>query len=121
MEHRCSVRIASEFQLLMYKHGLPMQMGVCRNLGLGGLFIETSGYQWRNRDYLEVEIIGNQGQALVRLPAMVVHRSRYGAGLVFGTLSNEQRRILRGWLFTGHNGWPTGNDAIKQRSHCAVA
>lgn len=121
MEHRCSVRKSIEFQLLMYKHGLPMQIGVCRNLALGGLFIETSGYQWRNKDYLEVEIIGNNGQPLVRLPAMVVHRSRRGAGLVFGTLSNEQRHILRGRLFAGREARPTRTDVIEQSSHCAVA
>ena len=121
MEHRCSVRKPIELQLLMYRHGLPVQMGFCRNLGLGGLFIETSGYQWRKKDYLEVEIIGAKGQALGRLPAMVVHRSRRGAGLVFGTLSPEQHRCLRGWLFAGSDEWLAPTDAIEPRSHCAVA
>ena len=121
MEHRCSVRKPIELQLLMYRHGLPVQMGRCRNLGHGGLFIETRGYQWRKKDYLVVEIIGKKGQPLVRLPAMVVHRSSRGAGLVFGTLSPEQGRCLRGWLFASRDERSARTDTIGQSSHCAVA
>ena len=51
MEHRCSVRKPIEFQLLLYKHGLPVQTGFCRNLGLGGLFIETGSCEWRRMNF----------------------------------------------------------------------
>ncbi|MGW8309892.1 MAG: PilZ domain-containing protein [Thiogranum sp.] len=99
MEHRCSVRKPLEFQLLLYKHGLPIQSGVCRNLGLGGLFIETGHREWRKNEYLEVEILGPSGLPSMRLPAVVVHSNASGAGLAFDVVTGAQRRRLRDWLF----------------------
>ena len=114
MEHRCSVRKPIGFQLLLYKHGLPVQIGICRNLGLGGLFVEAGGYEWRKNEYLEVELMGYNGKPAMRLPAVVVHHSERGAGLMFDAVSSEQHRILRAWLFSGRNGRSTGTDAIEQ-------
>ena len=114
MEHRCSVRKPIEFQLLLYKHGLPVQTGFCRNLGLGGLFIETGSCEWRKNEFLEVEIIACNGKPVMRLPAAVVHYSERGAGLMFDAVSSEQRRILRGWLFSGRRERSTGAGAIEQ-------
>jgi len=102
MEHRCSVRKSIEFQLLLYKHGLPIQSGISRNLGLGGMFINTGTYPWRKNEYLEVEILSSDGNSGMRLPAVVVHHSEHGVGLMFDAISNEQRRILRRWLFEKH-------------------
>lgn len=113
MEHRCSVRKPIEFQLLLYKHGLPVQTGICRNLGLGGLFIEIGSREWRKNEYLEVEIIGYNGKPAMRLPAVVIHHSERGAGLMFAAVSIEQHRILHGCLFSGRNRWSTGTDATE--------
>ena len=121
MEHRCSVRKPIEFQLLLYKHSLPVQLGICRNLGLGGLFIETGGYDWRKNECMEAEIMAYKGKPAMRLPVMAVHHSERGAGLVFDAVSSEQRRLLRGWLFSGRNQRSTGSDAIEQGSRRAVA
>ncbi len=98
MEHRCSVRKPLGFQLLLYKHGVPVQGGTCRNLGLGGLYIETSERDWHKNEYLEVEIYdGRRGEAM-RLPAVVVHFDTGGAGLMFDVVTGAQRRRLRDWL-----------------------
>ena len=121
MEHRCSVRKPIELQLLLYKHGLPVNIGVCRNLGFGGLFIETGSYDWQKNEVLEVEIKGSNRKPAVRLPVMAVHHSDQGAGLVFDTVSRRQRRILRSWLFRGCNGRSTGTDSGEGDSHRAVA
>lgn len=99
MEHRCSVRKPLEFQLLLYKHGLPIQSGTCRDLGLGGLFIETGERAWRRNEYIEVEILGHNGLPSMRLPAVVIHHNRLGAGLMFDAVTTTQRRRLRAWLF----------------------
>jgi len=114
MEHRCSVRKPIEFQLLLYKDGLPVQIGICRNLGLGGLFIETGSYEWRRNEYLEVEINVCNGKPAMRLPVVAVHHSERGAGLMFDAISSEQRRMLRGWLSSGLSGRSTATDAIEQ-------
>ena len=114
MEYRCSVRKPIEFQLLLYKQGLPVETGVSRNLGLGGLFMESGSYQWRKNEYLQVEVLAYNGRGSLKLPAVVVHCSEVGVGLMFDGISSEQRRILRGWLFRGRNGWFPDSVASKQ-------
>jgi hypothetical protein len=99
MEHRCSVRKPIEFQLMLYKHGLPVQSAVSRNLGLGGMLIDTGTTTWRKNEYLEVEFICADGSKGMRVPAVVVHHSGHGAGLMFDGIGSEQRRQLRAWLF----------------------
>ena len=101
MEHRCSVRKPIEFQLLLYKHGLPVQSGTCLNMGLGGMLIDTGERLWRKNEYLEVEILGRAGAPAMRLPAVVVHQNEQSVGVMFDAVTSEQRRTLRAWLF-GH-------------------
>ncbi|MCO6411653.1 MAG: PilZ domain-containing protein [Thiogranum sp.] len=95
MEHRCSVRKPIKFQVLLYKHGIPVQAGICRNLGLGGMFVESAGYEWRKNERLEIELLGADRRSAMRLPGVVVHHSAQGAGVMFDVISNEQRRALR--------------------------
>ena len=113
MEHRCSVRKPMEFQLMLYKHGLPVQRAVSRNLGLGGMLIDTGTTTWRKNEYLEVEFIDADGSPGMRVPAVVVHQSEQGAGLMFDGIGGEQRRRLRAWLFSrNHNEKNTGKLAV---------
>lgn len=100
MEHRCSVRKSLGFQLLLYKHGLPVQSGTCINMGLGGMLVDTGDRQWRKNEYLEVEILGRAGDPAMRLPAVVVHQTPMGVGVMFDAVTSEQRRTLRSWLFS---------------------
>ena len=116
MEHRCSVRKPVEFQLLLYKHGLPRENSVSRNLGLGGVFIDSGVYEWRKNEYLEVEFVGRNGNPGMRLPAVVVHASPQGTGLMFDLISNEQRRTLRAWLFKGGDQMPLAGETRGERA-----
>lgn len=99
MEHRCSVRKSIEFQLLLYKHGLPVQSGTCCNMGLGGMLIDTGDRLWRKNEYLEVEILDRSGVSAMRLQAVVVHQNQQKVGVMFEAVTSEQRRTLRAWLF----------------------
>jgi hypothetical protein len=103
MEHRCSARKPFKFQLLIYKNGLPVQSGVSRNLGLGGVYVEVGGCEWRKHECLEIEFL-DAGRAGMRLPAVVVHQSSQGVGLMFDGISAEQRRELRVLLFSDESG-----------------
>ncbi len=109
MEHRCSVRKAVEFQLLLYRQGLPVQSALSRDLGLGGMCIQTGACDWRRNERLEIEILGPGGQPVMKLPAVVVHHSLRGTGVEFDTVSAEQRRTLRSWLYTGKPETETGS------------
>jgi len=102
MEHRCSVRKPFEFQLLIYKNGLPVQSSVSRNLGLGGVYIKAGTSEWRKNECLEIEFLGC-GKSGMRLPAVVVHQSAQGVGLMFDGISSEQRRELRVLLFSAEH------------------
>ncbi len=102
MEHRCSIRKSMEFQLLLYKHGLPVQNGTCSNIGLGGMLIDAGERQWRKNEYLEVEILDRSGVSVMRLQAVVVHQNQQSVGVMFDAVTAEQRRVLRAWLF-GHS------------------
>lgn len=95
MEHRCCVRKPFKCQILIYKHGIPVQAGSCLDLGLGGMFVESAGYEWRKNERLEIELLGANRRSAMRLPAVVAHYSAQGAGLMFDAISGDQRRALR--------------------------
>lgn len=99
MEHRCSIRKSIAIRVLFYKHGLPVQSGLSRDLGLGGVFVETGAFQWQRNECLDVEFISNRG-AKLRLPALVIHQREQGVGLMFDKLEAGQRKILREILFS---------------------
>lgn len=98
MEHRCSIRKRLAIRVLFYKHGLPVQSGLSRDLGLGGVFVETRPWQWQKNECLEIEFIGSRG-CKIRLRALVVHQREQGVGLMFDALDDAQRRGLRDILF----------------------
>ncbi|MGD2075910.1 MAG: PilZ domain-containing protein [Gammaproteobacteria bacterium] len=113
MEHRCSARKPFRFQLLIYKNGLPVQSGVSRDLGLGGVYVEVGGCEWRKHECLEIEFL-DAGRAGMRLPAVVVHQSAQGVGLMFDGISGEQRRALRVMLFANES------EAVRPASEAAA-
>ena len=115
MEHRCSMRKPREFQLLLYRQGLPVQNAVSSNIGLGGMFIDTGACLWRKNECLEVEILGCNGKPGVKLPAVVVQHSRQGTGVAFDAISSEQRRTLRARVYDG------SLESALQPHSCAVA
>lgn len=115
MEHRCSMRKPREFQLLLYRQGLPVQNAVSSNIGLGGMFIYTGACLWRKNECLEVEILGCNGKPGVKLPAVVVQHSRQGTGVAFDAISSEQRRTLRARVYDG------SSESALQPHSCAVA
>lgn len=95
MEHRCSVRKPSRFPVMLYRHGLPVCAGRCRDLALGGAFIEAAGYPWRKNEFLELEILGTGATPSIRVPAVVVHFSQRGAGFSFEAVGREALHRLR--------------------------
>jgi hypothetical protein len=101
MEHRCSIRKQIAIRVLFYKHGLPVQSGLSRDLGLGGVFVETGAFRWQKNECLDVEFISSRG-AKFCLPVLVVHQQEKGVGLMFDQLEAGQRKILREILFSSN-------------------
>ena len=86
--------------------------GSIDNISRGGIFIETGTCKWRKNEYLEVEFIGCNGNGSIRLPAVVVHHSEQGVGLMFDAVTDEQRRVLRDLLFNRPEERPASTDAV---------
>jgi hypothetical protein len=63
------------------------------------MLIYTGASAWRKNEYLEVEIMECNDRPGMKLPAVVVHHSEKGTGVVFDAVSDEQQRILRAWLY----------------------
>lgn len=98
MEHRCGSRKEIELSVLLYRQGLPVHSACTRDLGQGGVFVQTRNYPWRKHEILDVELVNEEDASSVRLPAVVVHHREEGAGLMFDLVSAEQSEIIRGWL-----------------------
>ena len=98
MEHRYSIRKKLAIHVLFYKHGVPVQSGQSLDLGLGGIFVGTRPFQWQKNECIEVELVSRRG-AKLRLSVLVVHQREEGIGLMFDTVSKEQRKQLRDILF----------------------
>ena len=119
MEHRCSIRKPIAIRVLFYKHGLPVQSGLSRDLGLGGVFVETDSCRWQKNECLDVEFISSRG-AKFRLPALVVHQREQGVGLMFDQLEDGQRKRLRDILFSKNQG-DTFHQPVSSKDNCQVA
>ncbi|HHJ13598.1 MAG TPA: PilZ domain-containing protein [Gammaproteobacteria bacterium] len=111
MEHRCSVRRSLRFQLMLYRQGIPVQRAVSRNLGMGGVLVDAGTSKWRKNEMLEIEFMDAEQRPVMRLPAVVVHQSDGGTGLMFGRVTARQRHNLRRWLYGG-TGKPVAADTI---------
>jgi hypothetical protein len=96
MEHRCNMRRAVSLDANIQCRGSGLLVGRIRNIGLGGLFVETG---WRRPALntiveLSFNIPLNGELYPCRLRALVVHRSECGAGLMFEELGPQLRSLL---------------------------
>lgn len=95
MEHRCSTRTPCHAMAHVF---LPPARALCvriRDISTGGLFLETSETLPRQAlVYLSFELTDGSGRGATRLPAIVVHRTREGAGLMFLETPRAPRRRI---------------------------
>lgn len=81
MEHRYSRRRPADFKAVIYRNDMPVALGRVRNLGGGGLFIESYFGELSVNQPLEIEIFSADNDFRNnRLRAIVVHRTGDGFG-----------------------------------------
>jgi hypothetical protein len=81
MEHRYSDRLTADLNIVIYKKNLLVAMGVVKNIGSEGVFIESGFDDLSVNQPLEIEFIGAEKmQKSRRLKAIVVHRTDTGFG-----------------------------------------
>lgn len=88
MEHRLSMRKKVTLDVLIFRKEFPTVKGKIRNIGLEGMYVETEAVDFPEGVALEVEfaIRSNNEKQDVRqfhLPALVIHSSGKGMGLMF--------------------------------------
>jgi hypothetical protein len=95
MEHRQGRRIAARTQVWLQFRDRAVTAATASNIGRGGMFVRTSQRPDANC-CLEVlvELPDDRGETAVPVPAMVVHRSRHGVGLMFRELDPQAAKVV---------------------------
>ena len=81
MEHRYSTRIPANFNVLIYRNGIPMINCRMRNIGLEGIYIDAGTATYPRHSMLDVEIEVATGKRL-RIRGFVIHSTPSGTGLM---------------------------------------
>jgi hypothetical protein len=99
MEHRYATRVPRRINMLIYRQGLPVQVGRTRDISSEGAFVETGQLQGPLPDCLELEFLpGMESVERFRLKALVVHRDLRGIGIEFAVLDPRAEQGLRDCL-----------------------
>jgi hypothetical protein len=87
MEHRYSDRLSANLNIVIYKKNLLVAMGVVKNMGSEGVFIESGFADLSANQPLEIEFLASDKSASDksmygnRFKAVVVHRTEMGFGV----------------------------------------
>ena len=96
MEHRWSPRKMISANTVISLRNLPILAGKCLNLSRGGMFVSTGKVYLPTNCNVDVELEYQQHH--LRLPAVVVHHSRWGMGLMFENLQGSTQKLLQEFL-----------------------
>lgn len=101
LEQRWSERRNMALAVTLNLGGERLQHGTCRDLGVGGMFVETDLRALTHNAPLLVDLVyAHRGaETAFRLPARVAHISSNGAGLMFSDLRPDVVRALCGVLY----------------------
>ena len=100
-ERRWSIRKPIVMQVMIYQKGLPVAATMSRNVGLEGMYVETSWHLLSKGSSIEAEFIiaDTPGGRRHRLPALVLHVSKRGFGLTFNIFDQQLFRALEAILY----------------------
>ncbi|MHB8348326.1 MAG: PilZ domain-containing protein [Acidiferrobacterales bacterium] len=101
VEQRWNERRAVQFEVELNTDGQPPLPAVCRDLGFGGMYIETNLRTLSVNEGLYVDLpVGKAEQKEHHLfPARVVRVCGNGAGLMFSGFKMDNIRTLRNALY----------------------
>lgn len=101
MEHRYSDRLTANLNIVIFKRNLLVAMGVVKNIGSEGVFIESGFDQLCTNQLLEIEFFSNEKPLKSRrFKAMVVHRNHLGFGAEIENIAEHIKVAL------GNSGLP---------------
>ena len=106
MEHRWSVRTPLSTQVTIYHNKLPVAVCTTKDIGLGGLFINSGPITYPVNTTLDLEFKLDSGEEFkqYRMLACVVYGSEKGLGLMFLEPNPEVIRTVRKMILdNAHN------------------
>lgn len=105
MEHRWSTRRPVEFDVTIHQTGFSAVPARALNIGLEGMFLKTGRAVCPRNTPLEVEfkLDSRPDAESFRVPALVIHNTCGGMGVMFRLSSRELRTHLR-MLLNAQNG-----------------
>jgi hypothetical protein len=112
MEHRCSIRIPSKFDVVVHCRRVGTVPATIRDVGLGGMFVETGSAVLHPNTPVDVttRVPENGADQLHRFRAWVVWTGRCGAGLMLRSFDDATSVVLHGLVF-GSSGFLTASGA----------
>jgi hypothetical protein len=95
MEHRLGRRVPVRIPVGLRLSNRAQTTGTALDLGRGGMFVRTAAEAPANccLDVL-MRLPETEGEAVVRVPAMVIHRSKTGLGLMFRELDSRSAAVV---------------------------
>lgn len=95
MEHRYSDRLTADLNIVIYKQNLLVAMGIVKNIGNEGVFIESRFHDMTVNQPLEIEFFANDSLLKSRrFKGVVVHRNDRGFGIEIENVA-ERIRLAR--------------------------
>lgn len=92
MEHRYSDRLTADLNIVIYKKNLLVAMGIVKNIGKEGVFIESLLSELTANQPLEIEFFANDSALKNRrFKAVVVHRNEQGFGAEIENIAEKIR------------------------------
>jgi hypothetical protein len=115
-ERRRSIRKPIAMQVVIYERGLPVAATISRNVGLQGMYVETSWHPFSKGSLIEAEfaIADTPGGRRYRLPAVVLNVSKRGFGLTFNIFDQKLFRALEEILYGLEDGAQLGSRRIER-------
>ena len=97
MEHRLSERVDIPVRILIYHNGVPVISSESRDLSLDGMFVGTGEIKYNKNTRIDVEfsVSDKASTKRVRLPAIIVHQSKRGFGLMFTGMDRSGYKALQ--------------------------
>jgi len=101
MENRYSKRVPIAMDILLFHNNIPVIHCKTNNIGTDGMFINTESLNYPTDTILKIEFSAdsNQRAEYFSLPAMVVHQSKFGLGLMLpggeSVPMQEWRKIVK--------------------------
>lgn len=105
MEHRQSLRLSTNAQLHLYRHGKLVCTGRLREVSRDGLFVATDMTEVGSNQVLEFVLTSEDQPSGLSLEgkAMVVHKTDQGLGLMLQEGQHQAGiRQLYSWLLRKH-------------------